>query len=153
MNDKIIKSISEIIKEVCNEIESDIRKYPSDNAGVFRNLMDAYNEYQDSEREGVDYLFSINSEKDAIACLDGGMSVAELSGLYAGSITEHSPFFFFGVNHPKPEPLTTEGAIGQIVGFLDDIVTIAVSNPMLHRSYSWIYLTYVADAMTQAGMV
>ena len=104
----------------------------------------AYNHYQENERDGVDYLFNIEDKEDVKVCLEGGMTPREFYFLYAEYKRGKTPFFFFGINHPKAELVASYQEIRQqIVANIEDILDVVIDFPYA-KDYQHIYNAYIA---------
>ena len=60
-------------EELITQIEKDINF----NWGRIR-LLNAYNRWQEDEKDGVDYIFHIDKQDDLISCVNGGMTSEDI---------------------------------------------------------------------------
>lgn len=130
-----------IINDTCNvfSVEGDI---------VLKMVLAAYNDYQESERDGVDYIFDIENTNDLKCCIDGGMTAKEIGGLYLGSHSQHLRYFYFGCNHPTPKPIANwETLRQQLVSWLPDLIPNVLAYPFAYESYKQLYVRYVTDVI------
>ena len=137
-----------IVKSIQNAIIKDINNIYSKKGcyDVLEMLLKAYNDYQESERDGVDYIFNINDTNDLKCCIDGGMTAKEIGELYSGSIHNHSQYFYFGCNHPKPEPINSLADLRcNLVCWLDELIPSILAYPYAYESYKAIYEAYMSD--------
>lgn len=115
---------------------------------VLNMLLKAYNDFQESERDGVDYIFDIENTDDLKCCIDGGMTAKEIGGLWLGSQSKHLQYFYFGCNHPKAEPINTWFELRMnLVAWLDEVLTDVLAYPYAYESYKYVYMSYVTDAI------
>lgn len=115
---------------------------------VLNMVLKAYNNFQESERSGVDYIFDINNTDDLKCCIDGGMTAKEIGRLYLGSHNDHLQYFYFGCNYPKPQPINTwEELRMNMIAWLDDLLVDVLAYPYAYESYKNIYIAYVTDVI------
>ena len=109
--------------------------------------IDAYNAYQENERDGVDYIFDLDDTHDLRTCISGGLTAKEISGLYNESLCEgFTKFFMFGVNHTKPIILTKYELKAALSGMAEEIITNMIMYP--HSYDSIAYGMLVTDTLT-----
>lgn len=98
---------------------------------IFNLVFDAYNEYQESERDGLDYIFNLDNKDDLIACIKGGLTPEHIQQMvtYNAMGLKYTRFFFYGTNHPEPEQLTFDGLKLQLTTYLDEIVDFIIAYP------------------------
>jgi len=109
-------------------------------------VLAAYNDYQESERDGVDYIFDINDKDDVICCMSGGMTTEEVAKLWQGSQVNHSQYFFFGCNYETPKPIENlETLKRHLVGWLDEVMFDVLAYPYAYESYKALYGKYITE--------
>ena len=96
---------------------------------IFNLVFDAYNEYQESERDGVDYIFNMDNKDDLIACIKGGLTPEHIHGMIENKKRGSTNFFYYGINHPIPEQLTFAGLKLNLIAYLDEIVDFIIAYP------------------------
>lgn len=140
--EKMAKHISENVfaKLVENAISND--------DGINIQLaIDAYNSYQENERDGVDYIFDLDDTQDLRNCICGGLTAKEISGLYNESLCDgYTKFFMFGVNHSKPVIVTKYALKSVLLGMAEEIIANMILYP--HAYDSIAYGMLVTDALT-----
>ena len=99
------------------------------NHKVFNLVFDAYNEFQESERDGVDYIFNMDNKDDLVTCIKGGLKPVHIHGMVENIKKGKTNFFFYGINHPIPEQLTFSGLKLQLTAYLDEIVDFVIAYP------------------------
>lgn len=151
------KIINNMVEEIKSRIIRDLKCYSNSSIGrnALQMVLDAYNSYQEEEREGVDYLFNINNKEDLITCIKGGMTSNEIAWLYTQSkVVNTTPLFYFGVNYETPKPVANwESLIKNLIGWLDDILTNVIAYPYALDSYRKLYTHYVTDYMIEEELV
>ena len=96
---------------------------------VFNLVIDAYNEFQESERDGVDYIFNMDNKDDLITCIKGGLTPEHIHEMVKKIKRGNTNFFFYGINHPIPEQLTFSGLKLQLTAYLNEIVDFVIAYP------------------------
>ena len=116
---------------------------------VLKMVLAAYNDFQESERDGVDYIFDLENTDDLKCCINGGMTAKEIGGLYLGSQSQHLRYFYFGCNYPTPKPIANwETLRQQLISWLPDLIANVLAYPFAYESYKQLYLRYVTDIIT-----
>ena len=96
---------------------------------IFNLIFDVYNEYQESERDGVDYVFNLDNTKDLIACIKGGLTPEHIHGMVEKKRRGYTNLFHFGCNHPIPEQLTHNALKLLLTAYLDEIIDYTIAYP------------------------
>ena len=130
------------------------QRLENDDAKLTTIVLNAYNRYQEDERDGVDYLFDINNKDDVKCCFDGGLSISEFVSAYFDRETRHlTSYFFFGVNHPKPSFITSKELLAAVLqNSLADIMPHMFCHPNI-KEYSALYEALISDYMFDNEMV
>ena len=96
---------------------------------IFNLVLDVYNEYQESERDGADYIFDLNKKEDLIVCIKGGLTarmVQELVNKLDGGFTQ---YFYFGCNYPTPISIKFKDLKLNLSNYLDELVDYIIAYP------------------------
>lgn len=96
---------------------------------IFNLVLDVYNEYQESERDGADYIFDLNKKEDLIVCIKGGLTarmVQELVNKLDGGFTQ---YFYFGYNYPTPISIKFKDLKLNLSNYLDELVDYIIAYP------------------------
>jgi hypothetical protein len=143
------KAIKTMVQKISDAIIKDTRDvFSAEGDMVLKMVLAAYNDFQESERDGVDYIFDIENTNDLKCCIDGGMTAKEIGGLYLGSHSQHLRYFYFGCNHPTPKPISTwETLRQQLVSWLSDLIPNVLAYPFAYESYRKLYERYVTDVI------
>ena len=152
------KAINTMVESIKKSIIRDLNDVYSVKGNKVLNMLlkayndfqesERYNDFQESERDGVDYIFDINNTDDLKCCIDGGMTAKEIGGLYLGSHNDHLPYFYFGCNHPQPQPIYTWKELRMnLVAWLDELLPNVVAYPYAYQSYRDVYTAYVTDVV------
>lgn len=140
-NKKILFHLEIIIDEIVNDLQ-----LTSSTDFVLTTLYNAYNRYQEDERDSVDYIFNIENKDDIFACLNGGMTPNELQELFLYKEKNGDCYFMFGANYETPYIMTKDKVINNIIAHLDDIVKCVIAYPFV-KEYRDIYEHYVSEQM------
>lgn len=98
---------------------------------IFNLVFDVYNEYQESEHDGLDYIFNLDNKDDLIACIKGGLTAEQIHEMVANNTMglKYTKFFFYGTNHPIPEQITFKELKTNLIAYLDEIVDYIIAYP------------------------
>lgn len=108
-------------------------------------VLRAYNTFQETERDGVDYIFDIDEKADLSCCIAGGMGAGEIANLYNESQGK-TKYFYFGQNYPKAELIASETKlVANLVAWLDDMIPDICENVMFYESYRDFYTYFVSS--------
>lgn len=138
-NKKILFHLEIIIDEIVNDLQ-----LTSCTDFILSTLFDAYNRYQEDERDSVDYIFNLENKDDIFACLNGGMTTNELQQLFSHKEKNGVCYFMFGANHKTPNIMTKDMVVNNIIGHLEDIVRCVIAYPFV-KEYRDIYEHYVSE--------
>ena len=143
------KAINTMVESIKKSILRDLNDvYSVKGNRVLNMVLEAYNDFQKSERNGVDYIFDINNTDDLECCINGGMTAQEIGGLWLGSHSKHLQYFYFGCNYPKPLPINTWNELRMnMIAWLDELLPNVLAYPYSYESYKNIYIAYVTDVI------
>jgi hypothetical protein len=143
------KAIKTMVQKISGAIINDTRNvFSVEGDMVLKMVLAAYNDYQESERDGVDYIFDIENTNDLKCCINGGMTAREIGGLYLGSQSQHLRYFYFGCNYPTPKPIANwETLRQQLISWLPDLILNVLAYPYAYDSYKDLYRLYVTDVI------
>ncbi len=143
------KVIATMVEKISKAIINDTKNvFSVEGDMVLKMVLAAYNDYQESERDGVDYIFDIENTDDLKCCINGGMTAKEIGGLYLGSQSRHLRYFYFGCNHQTPKPIADwETLREQLVSWLPELVRNVLAYPYAYESYRQLYVKYVTDGI------
>lgn len=141
------QTIKTLVQDITKSIQDDMHNvYSLRFNNTIKLLLSAYNDYQESERDGVGYLFDLNSSEDLICCIKGGLTAEEISELYQTSSTYECSKFLFGVNYSKPHLVKSWSDIYSIInGQLTEIIENVIAYPYAYESYKTLYVKYVTN--------
>ena len=149
--ENVLKSL---VSEIKSNIAHDLKQYPYSNGKLFDLVLNAYNTYQEEERDSVDYIFDINKQEDLKCCIEGGMTAKEVAWLYEQSQINTTPLFYFGVNYQHPQPIANyKVLVTNLINWLDDILPCVLAYPYLLKSYEELYRVCVTDYMINNQLV
>ena len=96
---------------------------------IFNLVLDVYNEYQESERDGADYIFDLNKKEDLIVCIKGGLTARMVPELVNKLDDGFTQYFYFGYNHPTPIPIKFKNLKLNLYKYLDELVDYIIAYP------------------------
>ena len=148
--------LENLIEVMYEDLVDDLRTFTGkefDN--LLHIVLNAFNRYQESERDGVDYLFYINNTDDVKCCIEGGMTTKEIAEVYNGyKDGRNTGYFFFGQNYNRAKPIKTrDELIDLLIGTLHDVLLYVVCYPYRNEAYKTLYGYYVTDYMINNGMI
>ena len=161
MENVLNKLVAEIKTNIAHDLENYLKQYrphansyPHFNIELLWLVLNAYNTYQEEERDGVDYIFNINNPEDLKCCIEGGMSAKQVAWLYDQSQVNTTPFFYFGVNYEKPKPIANwEALIINLINWLDNILPCVLAYPYSLKSYEELYKACITNYMINSQLV
>lgn len=141
------KTIETMVAKISSEIVKDTRNvYSAEGDSILKMVLAAYNDYQESQRDGVDYIFDVENTDDLKCCIEGGMTAKEICDLYLGSQSQHLRYFYFGCNYPTPKPIANWDALRlTLVAWLPDLISNVIAYPFAYESYRQLYVRYVTN--------
>lgn len=144
-NKKKVEAFNNLIAVITEETE---RNLPT-NENLISVTLDAYNRYQEAERDGVDYIFNLNNADNLKSCVEGGLTAYEIAEMVK-NINEkaYTPYFFFGVNHKSPKQIKEfKELTDQLIANVEEVVRKALAYPF-NDGYKQFYIytcSYVLD--------
>lgn len=143
------KTIRTLVMGISKAIERDlINLNTNDGMKVFKMLFEAYNDYQESERDGVDYIFNIENGEDVTCCINGGMTIEEVSKLWQNSQRTKCKYFLYDYNYNGSKAFANlEEVVCNLITWIDDVVTDVVAYPYSYDSYKELYRWYITDVV------
>lgn len=112
-------------KEIANQLAMTM----ATDTDIFNLVLDVYNEYQESERDGVDYIFDLNKKEDLITCIKGGLTARMIQELGDNLDKHYTQYFYFGCNHPIPNSILFEDLKLNLYSYLDELVDYIIAYP------------------------
>ena len=118
-------------------------------------VLEAFNHYQEVERDGVDYLFNIENMDDVKCCIHGGMTTKQIADVYNEyKDGRNTGYFFFGQNYDKVKPIKTrDELINLFIGTLHDVLLHVVCYPCGSEAYKALYGYCISGYMINSGMI
>ena len=149
--ENVLKSL---VAEIKRNIASNLRQYSNCDGELLKLVLDAYNTYQNEERDGIDYIFDINNPDDLQCCVAGGMTAKDVAWLYEEFQVNTTPWFYFGVNYEHPKPIVNYKAlVTNLINWLDEILPCVLAYSYLVKSYEKLYKVCVTDYMINNQLV
>lgn len=150
--------MEEIIRKLAESIESNLIhdmncEQIGDDTAIL--VLNAYNRYQEDERDGVDYICDIRKGEDLKCCIGGGMTAQEIACLHeeCTRTAKSTPYFMFGRNHETAEVIPTWEQLKQIlVASLHEVILQMLAYPFVD-GYKELYKHCVMDYMYNNNLV
>ena len=150
--------MEEIIKKLAESIESNLIhdmncEQIGDDTAIL--VLNAYNRYQEEERDGVDYIFDIRKGEDLKCCIDGAMTAHEISCINeeCTRTAKSTPYFMFGQNHRTAEVIPTWEQLKRVLGVsLHEVILQMLAYPSVD-GYKELYGYCVSDYMFNNNLV
>lgn len=111
-------------------------------------LLNAYNRYQEDERDGVDYIFNINKREDSACVINGGMSIEELYNLQRECKGEGTNYYMFGHSHETAELISIIG-IGNAIKAVSDEMAKCIIKYRGTEEYDRLYTFFEEELKDQ----
>ena len=137
---KNIKNIS--VRVLCNKI---IERLKEDD--IFNKVLLAYNQYQEDERFGVDYIFDLDDQEDLKTLVKGGVTAAEIATLYNDDRYD-SAYLFCGENHPNLRCLNMSERDQQLIANIEEIVLCMLAYPYID-GYTPLYQEFITSYIVE----
>lgn len=105
-------------------------------------LLNAYNDYQENQHCGVDYIFNFANKEDLISCIKGGLNISELHTLYDNYLNNEdcTTYFFFGENYIEPKQIKSKAELDNILfNSFEDVLLDVLTYPNAYDSYKKLY--------------
>ena len=92
-------------------------------------ILKAYNTYQEQNRDGVDYIFSLEDGHDLAVCFEGGIKIEDVAQMHTQHVNGGATqYFLFGVNYPQPKQMLTEDELNTTI---TDCIRAIIYNALL----------------------
>jgi hypothetical protein len=138
---KNIKNIS--VKDLCDKI---IDRLTEDD--IFNKVLMAYNQYQEDERFGVDYIFDLDNQEDLKTLVKCGVTAAEISRLYNDKENADSNYLYCGENHTNLRCLNMNELFYQLTANMEEIVLCMLAYPYID-GYTPLYQEFVTNYIVE----
>lgn len=143
--------LNKLVAEITSNIAHDLKHCDYQ---LLELVLDAYNTYQEEERDGVDYIFNINKPEDLKCCIEGGMTAQEVAWVYNQSQVNTTPLFYFGIKYQKPKPIETyDVLVNKLIKWLDNVLPCVLAYPYILKSYEELYKVCITDYMINNQLV
>jgi hypothetical protein len=138
---KNIKNIS--VKDLCDKI---IDRLTEDD--IFNKALIAYNQYQEDERFGVDYIFDLDNQEDLKTLVKRGVTAAEISRLYNDNESANSKYLYCGENHTNLRCLNMSEIDKQLITDMEEIVLCMLAYPYVD-GYTPLYQEFITSYIVE----
>lgn len=135
-----IKNIS--VKDLCDKIIERIKEND-----IFDKVLMAYNQYQEDERFGVDYIFDLEDQEDLKTLVNCGVTAYEITTLYNDDRYD-STCLYYGENHKNLRCLNIFEVYEQLIGNMEEIVLCMLAYPYID-GYTQLYQEFVTSYIVE----
>lgn len=147
-----------IIKKLAESIESNLihdmnHEISGDDTAIL--VLNAYNRYQEDERDGVDYIFDIRKGEDLKCCIDGGMTAHDIACINeeCNRTAKSTPYFMFGQNHKSAVVIPTFAVLKkELEASLHEVILHTLADPYVD-GYKELYKHCLTDYMWNNNLV
>ena len=141
----MVENFNSIVEILKRRIAHDLR---NDNTnGVLDMVLNAYNRFQEDERDGVDYIFDITKQNDLKCMVDRGSNVTEIA--WAWNKAQKSgitPYFHFGCKYKGLESLGTLKDLKRyLISWLPIFIPYVIMYVTRCTEYQAIYEHYITE--------
>lgn len=138
---KNIKNIS--VKDLCDKI---IDRLTEDD--IFNKVLMAYNQYQEDERFGVDYIFDLDDQEDLKTLVNCGVTASEISRLYNDIESADSKYLYCGENHTNLRCLNMSEIDKQMIANMEEMVLCMLAYPYVD-GYTPLYQEFITSYIVE----
>ena len=141
----MVENFNSIVEIMKRRIAHDLR---NDNTNcVLGMVLNAYNRFQEDERDGVDYIFDITKQNDLKCMVDGGLNVTEIAWAWNKIKKEGiSSCFHFGCNYGGLEALGTLADLKRnLISWLDEFLPFVIMYVTRCTEYQALYEHYITE--------
>ena len=144
-----------LIDAVSNAIADDLMNSNAEKRNeLFVKLLKAKNEYENDERDGIDYIYDINNSEDlALLLKNDFLTAKEISAIWvAYSNGTYTPYFYFDYDYSNMSTKvnimqiqTLDDVCNILLGNIKDIVKNIIAYPYALKCYEDLYVEYVTN--------
>ena len=140
----MVENFNSIVEIMKRRIAHDLR---NNTDGALDMVIDAYNRFQEDERDGVDYIFDITKQNDLKCMVDGGLNVTEIAWAWNKIKKEGiSSCFHFGCNYGGLEALGTLADLKRnLISWLDEFLPYVIMYVTRCTEYQALYEHYITE--------
>lgn len=155
---KLNSSSLSLIDAVSNAIADDLMNSNAEKRNeLLTKLLKANNDYENDERDGIDYIYDINNSEDLRLLLKNEfLDAKEISVIWtAYSNGLSTQYFYFGYDYSN---ITTKASIVKIkslddlcniiLGNIEGVVRCIIAYPYAYKSYEDLYVEYVTNIIS-----
>ena len=148
----ISKAFTEHMSYIVGFVVSNAQKeLARGNEEAIKIVLAAFNEMQDDERGGVDYIFNINDKNDLKYLVSNElMDAKEIAYIISHPVEFPNGLFFFGENYDKATPV--QDLTNVLIGWLEEItkfVFLYVARGGKDTAYKAYYERFFVDKVWQ----
>lgn len=146
--EKFAKSLNGVIGYIKRRISTLMQQH---DAEILGQVLNAYNRYQEDERDGADYIFDFNNPDDLKCMVSGGLTAQEIAwGIEFAKQNGYLPLYRFGDTTIENVNLTAVGNRSDLIrlmdAYLDTIIPYVILYPYVDE-YKVIYLRALTEVV------
>ena len=139
----MVENFTSIVEIMISRIAHDLR---NDDTNLDM-VLNAYNRYQEDERDGADYIFDITNQNDLKCMVEGGLTVTEIAWAWNKIQNEGiTPCFHFGGCYTGLEALGTLADLKlSLISWLDEFLPYVIMYVTRCTEYQNLYEHYITE--------
>ena len=139
----MVENFNSIVEIMKRRIAHDLRN----GNGALDMVLNAYNRFQEDERDGVDYIFDITNQNDLGYMVEHGLTVTEIA-LACNKIQNEgiTSYFHFGCNYTTLHALGTLADLKlNLISWLDEFLPYVIMYVTRCTEYQALYEHYITE--------
>jgi len=139
----MVENFNSIVEIIKRRIAHDLRN----GNGALDMVLNAYNRFQEDERDGVDYIFDITKQNDLQYMVERGLTVTEIA-LACNKIQNEgiTSYFHFGCNYEGLEAVgTLKDLKRNLISWLDVFLPFVIMYVTRCTEYQALYEHYITE--------
>ena len=141
--------IEQMVKDITRMVMADMSDMTSQKGWkTFNMMLEAHNDYQYTENNGIGYIYNIESNEDVVRCLNMGMTTKEVATLFDRSQVTHTTLFTYDCDNEVACQFYT---YNEVIEELKKWIAAVLKDILLYPYYSQIsktiYTIYVTNVV------
>ena len=139
----MVENFNSIVEIIKRRIAHDLRN----GNGALDMVLNAYNRFQEDERDGVDYIFDLVKQNDLKRLVNEGLCATEIAlAMRKVEKEKLSTFFHFGCNYNGLNALGTLADLKRnLISWLDEFLPYVIMYVTRCTEYQAIYEHYITE--------
>jgi hypothetical protein len=133
--------MKEFIKKISKNWQECVYfSFNTENKKVIKEMICAYNVYQENERDFSDYIYDMDNKDDFLSCVKGGFTIAEFAELYNSRKSN-----YFLIVDEKMVSIDAQELLSLLLGETEELVKNMLTYPHSYNMY--IYQNIIGDVI------